>query len=268
MEEKMEAYSCFAKYYDLFMEDIPYEMWHCYIRSLLREHSIEDGLVLELGCGTGTMTELLAGDGYDMIGVDQSVDMLAQAMEKREASKSSVLYLQQDMREFELYGTVRAIVSICDTMNYLLEEEEFVQVLKLANNYLDPKGLFLFDLKTEHYYRDVTGDRVFAENRPDESIIWENLYDEDEKRNEYGVTIFARGTDGRYDRMEEVHVQRAWDVASIRRMAKAANLTWVAAYDAFTREPVREDSTRIYVLLQENGKSKDKDEEKREEENE
>lgn len=253
----MEAYSGFAEYYDTFMENIPYKKWHRYIRSLLREYFIEDGLVLELGCGTGTMTELLAADGYDMIGVDQSADMLAEAMEKRETSGSSVLYLQQDMREFELYGTVRAIVSICDTMNYLLEESDFVQVLKLANNYLDPEGIFLFDLKTEHYYRDVTGDTVFAENREEESIIWENYYYEEEMLNEYGVTIFARGEDGRYDRIEEIHYQRAWDVDTVKKMVEQAGMVWIAAYDAFTREPARRDSTRIYILAREKGKCRE-----------
>lgn len=250
----MEAYSGFAEFYDEFMENIPYKKWRRYLCSLLCEYGVKDGLVLELGCGTGTMTELLALDGYDMIGIDQSADMLAEAMDKRAESNLPILYLQQDMREFELYGTVRAIVSICDTMNYILEEEDFVQVLKLANNYLDPKGVFIFDLKTEHYYRDVTGDTIFAENRETESIIWENYFYENEKINEYGVTIFAQAEDGRYDKIEEVHYQRAWCLEDVRKMAEKAGLEWVTAYDAFTKNPVTEESTRIYIILKEQGK--------------
>ena len=124
----MEAYTGFAEVYDLFMDNVPYEQWAEYITGLLREYGIEDGLVLDLGCGTGTMTELLAEAGYDMIGIDQSEEMLEEALEKKEASGHDILYLCQDMREFELYGTVRAIVCVCDSMNYILEEEEILDI--------------------------------------------------------------------------------------------------------------------------------------------
>lgn len=145
----MEAYTGFAEVYDTFMDNIPYEEWTAYIREILMEYDITDGLVLDLGCGTGTMTELLAGYGYDMIGVDNSEDMLEIAMEKKQQSGHDILYLLQDMREFELYGTVRAIVSACDSLNYITEPEELKEVFRLVNNYLDPKGLFLFDFNTE-----------------------------------------------------------------------------------------------------------------------
>ena len=130
------------------MEALPVYMinsWGEYLKSLLEEQGVSDGLVLELGCGTGSLTEILADSGYDMIGVDLSADMLDIAMEKREQSGNNILYLLQDMREFELYGTVRAVVSICDSMNYLPCEEDFLQTLKLVNNYLDPEGVFIFD---------------------------------------------------------------------------------------------------------------------------
>ena len=111
----------FAAAYDTFMGDIPYEKWADYVQELLKEHGILDGLVLELGCGTGNMTELLAARGYDMIGVDNSQDMLWAAAEKRSRSGADILYLCQDMREVELYGTVKAVVSVCDSMNYMIE---------------------------------------------------------------------------------------------------------------------------------------------------
>ena len=120
----MDAYTSFAAVYDLFMDNIPYQEWSRYLISLLKERGVRDGLVLDLGCGTGSLTELLAASGYDMIGVDYSGEMLNVAMEKRARSGRQILYLQQDMREFELYGTVRAVVCVCDSLNYLLEEEE------------------------------------------------------------------------------------------------------------------------------------------------
>ena len=114
----MDAYTGFAEVYDLFMEDVPYETWRDFITGVLRREGISDWLVCELGCGTGRMTRMLAACGYDMIGIDASQEMLSVAREKE---SEGILYLEQDMREFELYGTVRAVVSICDSMNYLLK---------------------------------------------------------------------------------------------------------------------------------------------------
>ena len=127
------------------MDNVPYEEWGRYIQGMLCKYGVKDGIVLELGCGTGTMTEILAGYGYDMIGVDNSEDMLELAMEKRMKSGHDILYLLQDMQEFELYGTVRAAVSVCDSVNYITEPEELEEVFRLVNNYLDPGGIFLFD---------------------------------------------------------------------------------------------------------------------------
>ena len=131
----MEAYTSFAKVYDMFMDNVPYEEWCSHLCGMLREDGIENGLILDLGCGTGSLTELLAGEGYDCIGVDLSADMLEIAMEKREQSGHDILYLEQDMREFELYGTVRAVICVCDSLNYIMEEEDLLQVFRLVNNY-------------------------------------------------------------------------------------------------------------------------------------
>ena len=167
----MEAYTSFAAVYDVFMDDVPYEEWCEYVCGILQEYGIRDGLVLDLGCGTGTMTRLLAEQGYDMIGVDCSEDMLELAQEKEAGKSLNILYLLQDMREFELYGTVRAVVCICDSINYILEEEELLQVFRLVNNYLDPGGLFLFDLNTVYKYREVIGDATIMRRRESMNMI-------------------------------------------------------------------------------------------------
>ena len=126
----MEAYTGFAAVYDELMDNIPYEEWGKYLIELLNEYEVKDGIVLDLGCGTGNITEILANNGYDMIGVDNSQEMLNIAMEKR-GDDTSILYLLQDMREFELYGTVAAVVSICDSLNYLTEYEDVVETLEI-----------------------------------------------------------------------------------------------------------------------------------------
>ena len=250
----MEAYTSFAQVYDLFQDNVPYEEWAAYLKELLKENGAEDGLVLDLGCGTGSMTQLLAEAGYDMIGADNSEEMLEIAMEKRAAAGLDNLNLFQDMREFELYGTVRAVVSICDSMNYILEPEELVQVFRLVNNYLDPGGIFIFDLNTEYKYKELMGENTFAEDRTESSFIWQNYYDEKEQVNEYDLTLFIREGE-LYRKFEETHFQRCYSLDEVKAAAETAGMEFVTAYDAFTKAPVKEDSERIYVILREKGKT-------------
>lgn len=249
----MDAYTGFAEVYDLFMDDIPYGEWCEYVAGLLAEYGIQDGLLLDLGCGTGKLTRRLADRGFDMIGIDLSEEMLEIARERSDPEQ--ILYLMQDMREFELYGTVRAIVSICDSMNYLMGYEELVQVLGLANNYLDPGGIFLFDMNTLYKYETLLGEQTIAENREEGSFIWENYYDEEERINQYDLTLFIRQEGGLYRKYEETHYQYAFDLKEVEQAVREAGMELVAIYDAFTREPVRTDSQRVYVIAREHGKT-------------
>ena len=166
----MDAYGDFAYVYDEFMDATPYGEWCTLLVELIEKYGVskpnrgaedvlesERNLVLDLGCGTGTLTELLYEQGYDMIGVDNAPAMLEIAMEKRAESGSSILYLLQDMRELELYSTVGTVVSVCDSVNYILEENELLDVFKLVNNYLYPGGLFIFDFNTDYKYREIIG---------------------------------------------------------------------------------------------------------------
>ena len=250
----MEAYTGFAQVYDTFMDNVPYEEWADYYKEILREHGIMDGIVLDLGCGTGSMTELLAEQGYDMIGVDNSEEMLDLAMEKRAASGQDILYLLQDMRKFELYGTVRAVISACDSVNYLTEPGDLVKVFSLVNNYLDPGGLFLFDFNTEYKYRELLGDTTIAENREECSFIWENTFYEEDGVNEYDLTIFRKEEDDLYRKYEETHFQKAFEPERVKELIREAGMEFVAEYDAFTREAPKSDSERLYFIAREQGK--------------
>mgnify|MGYP006065913221 FL=1 len=279
----MDAYTSFARVYDMFMDNVPYEEWCDYITGLLKEYGISNGLVLDLGCGTGSMTELLAARGFDMIGVDCSEDMLEMALEKRMASGRDILYLQQDMRDLELYGTVRAVVCLCDSINYLLDVQDLETVFRLVNNYLDPGGIFIFDLNTEYKYRELLADRTIAENRDEGSFIWDNYYDEESRINEYDLALFipaeeadagkmgegagpdcetgaasGSGTSGEglYRKYQETHFQRAYTLDEIREALERAGMEFLTWYDGDGdgRQAPREDSERIYVIAREKGK--------------
>lgn len=255
----MDAYTSFASVYDQFMDEVPYDTWCENIVRELCAHDIKDGLVLELGCGTGSMTQRLAKKGYDMIGVDLSDEMLNLASAKKNASGYDILYLNQDMRAFELYGTVRAVVSVCDSINYLLCEEDVLSCFRLVNNYLDPDGIFVFDFNTVYKYETI-GEATIAENREDCSFIWENFYDTERCINTYELTIFVRNDEVSENgqelflRFSEEHLQRGYTLDEMKKMLKASELEFVKAYDADTLLEVTDTSERIYCIAREKGK--------------
>lgn len=289
----MKEYSGFATVYDMFMDNVPYEEWADYLHGLLIENGVKDGIVCELGCGTGKMTRKLRDFGYDMIGIDLSQEMLqiateqenelesinskrygkcakdTQSTKKRSKEKGEILYLNQDMREFELYGSVAAIVSVCDSMNYITEKEDLLRVFKLVNNYLDPGGVFIFDMNTPYYYRKILGEQTICDNRENGSLIWENYYDNETKINEFDITIYISrngnqnskpkkknqatdktSTSGNesYLRLEETHYQRAYTVSEIKALLKKAGLTDIKTYEVMTRETPNSKSERVYFV--------------------
>lgn len=264
----MGMYQDFATVYDTFMDNTPYELWGERLDGLIRKYGVsrperdaedildsERNLVLDLGCGTGTLTELMYQKGYDMIGVDTSEAMLNIAMEKKEKTGSEILYLMQDMRELELYSTVGTVFSVCDSLNYILEEEELLTVFSLVNNYLFPGGIFVFDFNTDYKYREVIGNTTIAENREDCSFIWVNFYDPEEEINEYDLTVFVREEDDRFRRFTETHLQRGYTPEQISRLVRQAGLKILEMTDDETGEEAGPESQRVLVVAcRESGK--------------
>lgn len=248
----MEEYTDFAFLYDEFMEDTPYDEWCVFICDKLKSRGITDGLVCDLGSGTGEMTVRLKEKGYDMIGIDNSESMLAIARAKDDST--DILYLLQDMREMELYGTVRAIVSVCDSLNYITDFYDLVHVFKLCNNYLDPEGVLIFDFNTRFKYEEVIGDDTIAETREDASFIWENSFDPETSLNEYDITFFTKEESGLYRRFTETHIQRGYTLSEIKEAIKKAGMIFEEAYDDYTGSPADDESERITVIARECGK--------------
>ncbi len=246
-------YEDFAKVYDEFMTVIPYTDWADYAEKLFLKHGLRPQLVLDLCCGTGSLTLEMARRGYDMIGIDNSFEMLDEALRKteEEGKTGQILYLQQDMREFELYGTVQSILCTCDSLNYLLAEEDVFTVFALAENYLEPGGLFLFDLNTQYKYQTLLSDNTFADCSDDAAFIWQNYYYEEEKINEYELTLFLKNEEGTYQRSNETHLQKAYDPERIIELLEKAHFKVEAVYDAFTFDAPRKDSERLTFVARE-----------------
>ncbi|MCQ2421482.1 MAG: class I SAM-dependent methyltransferase [Lachnospiraceae bacterium] len=257
----MDAYTGFAEIYDMCMDNIPYDEWAKNLTTLLRRYGIVDGLLCELGCGTGEMTIRLSESGYDMIGIDNSEDMLMVAREKEyermdAGETSQILYLLQDMRSFELFGTVRGIVSVCDSMNYLLTEEDLLATFRLVNNYLDREGIFIFDMKTAACFAAL-GNETRVEQLRGATLIWENAYMKRKKRNTYRLTIFEKESGDLYRKMSETHIQQTYSVDTIRRLLTEAGMEYIEAIDANTMGMVTETTERVLYIAKE-GFQKDK----------
>ena len=248
----MKEYTDFANVYDMFMDNVPYEEWGYYIVNTLKDYNIDNGIILDLGCGTGKITKFLSQNGYDMIGIDNSFDMLNIAMNSKDGE--DILYLCQDMREFELYGTVRAVISVCDSLNYITDKEDLVTVFKLVNNYLDPNGLFIFDINSVYKYEKILSDNTFAENRDEASFIWENYYSREDMINEYMLTLFVKNGE-MYEKFEETHYQKAYELDEIIEIIGIAGMEYLGYYEAFTKEEVKNDTERIFVICKEKGKA-------------
>ena len=242
------SYKNFSYVYDTFMDNIPYKDWAKYLTTLYAKHSITTGALVELGCGTGTMCKLLSQKGFSVHGIDLSSDMLTIAKEKTKNIKN-ITFSCQNMCDFELDQQYDGFYSVCDSINYLLYEEELLSTFSNVKNYLKTKGIFIFDLKTPYFYENILGDQTFCDHRENCSYIWENSYFEEDGINQYDLTIFARNNDQElFERFTETHHQKAYSLEIIVDLLKTAGLEYVIAYDAFTTNAPHTSSERIYII--------------------
>ena len=211
----MKPYEALAAVYDRLNGDVDYEALADFAAATFARYGVSPELVLDLGCGTGGLTFPLARRGYDMIGVDGSADMLSKAYERRVAENApGVLFLCQDMRAFELYGTVGAVVSSLDCMNYLTGKGDLEKCFSLVHNYLDPGGVFLFDVNTPYKFRHIYGNEAYVleseEGGRSAYCGWQNEYEEESRLCRFYLSVFTEEEDGRYSRTDEEQLERCY----------------------------------------------------------
>ena len=207
------GYDAIAHVYEKLNSEIDYSKWADFIEACFDKHlPARPSLVLDLACGTGTMTRELARRGYDMIGIDGSADMLSEAYLMKEEGERT-LYLNQDMRKFELYGTVGAVTCCLDSINYLLCENDVEKTFSLVHNYLDPDGLFLFDVNTPYKFENIYSDNAYIlEDEIDGSAVfcgWQNSFDKESGICDFYLSLFEE-EDGAYLRFDEHQQERCY----------------------------------------------------------
>lgn len=246
----MSIYKNFAQVYDFFMEDVPYDDWICYIKNICKNFNLNPFSILELGCGTGNITNRLALEGYTVLGLDLSVEMLTVANEKAQnLDLKNITYINQDMRELELLNKVDLILSICDSINYIIEENELLKVFKLVHHNLNDGGLFIFDINTIYKFENILADNSFCETRETIAYTWENYFDKTEMINEFYTNFFIKDEKSNlYHRFEEFHYQKAYNIDTIINLLKEAGLQFLNIYDENTFEKPKETSQRIFFV--------------------
>ncbi len=236
------------------MYNKPYDVWVEFIEKIWDKYDLKPQLVCEIGCGTGNITQRLANKNYDMIGIDLSQDMLMVARDKNYDNETNILYLGQDMRSFELFGTVDCVLSICDSLNYIKTDKDLLKVFKLVDNYLDPQGLFIFDLNTKHKFKNVYGSNTFTDITEKGAYIWDNNYDEETNINEYNVTFFLKDEEESfYHKYEEVHEEKAHDVETVKALLEEAGLKIEGVFGE-NFEEYSETQERVYFVAREQKK--------------
>ena len=244
----MGTYSGFAEIYDALMFDAPYDEWASFIDKKIKDtqHSNEQKTVVDLGCGTGSITVRLANMGYSIIGVDSSADMLSVAYEKAADSGANILLINQDITQLDLYGTANAIVSVCDVMNYLLDEESLKRVFERAYLFLEPGGVFIFDMNTIHKYRDKMGSQIFiGSGLGGEAYVWKNKFCDKTMINEYNVTFHGGANNMVFT---EKHLQRAYTRTLVEDLLMQVGFHSIETKCGYSDKPLDKQSIRaVYI---------------------
>lgn len=240
-----------APFYDSVNRDIDYTSWAQFIKKIIKIHEkTPSELVLDLGCGTGRMTLELARLGYDMTGVDISPEMLDIAREAAENGgfADKILLLCQDMREFELYGTVDVTVSCLDTVNHLTDRKSLDRCFSLVHNYLIPDGLFIFDINGKHKFETVYSNNSYVMEEDTGFCVWQNYYNEKTHISDFYITLFDEEEDGRYARYDETERERMYTLRSMRSALKKSGFEFIGAYRDFDFNEATDSDDRIYIV--------------------
>lgn len=240
------SYKSFAEVYDILTYDVDYNSRINYVEKLFKKFSqIPVNSVLDLACGTGTTTSMLADRGYEVIGVDSSAEMLNQAKSKQ--GERDILYLCQEMCDFELFGTVDAVVCLLDSVNYVLDEEDLIRCFKWVNNYLNPGGVFIFDINTKYKLEQVLAGNIFNDEQDGVFYSWENYFDDEENICEFDINFFVKNGK-EYKRFNEVHYERAYSDKEIKNILKKSGLELLAVYDDLTENLPEKKSEKVFYI--------------------
>lgn len=245
----MEQYSDFAFIYDELMNDVDYNGWIKYIEEIIEKENVKVQNILELACGTGNLTIPLTKKNYDIAGIDISDQMLNVAREKAEKEGVELVLLQQDIAELDFDVTnLDCILCACDGFNYITYDDDLENVFAKSHELLKDGGLFIFDISSHYKLSTILGNNMHGENREDISYLWQNYFDDEQNLIEMELAFFVKDANGKFDKFEEVHQQRAYTEDEIIESLQISGFTDIKVYGDFKFEKPKKDSERIFFV--------------------
>ncbi len=243
------GYEFFSQYYDSLTENVDYKKRAAYFDRLIKKHGESGGnVLLDLACGTGSMSEEMARLGYDVIGADYSCGMLSRAMEKKMESGLPVQYICQDMRELELYGTVDAVICTLDSLNHLDSFEDVEKTFGAVYENLEEGGVFVFDMNTPYKHREILGSRIYIYDTEKVYCVWENSYEEENHTVNIRLDFFELTEEDTYIRSGEEITEHAYEPEQVEEALRRAGFFVIGCFHEDTEEPLRPDSQRMIFI--------------------
>lgn len=243
----MDTYNEFAAHYDRLMEDVDYEHWFNYMRDIFKKYEINPRNVLEMACGTGSLTKYFGEEGYSVTCFDLSEEMLSIAYNKLRRYPN-VRVLNQNMTSFDFNKKYDVILCLCDSLNYIIKDEDLFDVFKNAYNHLDDNGIFVFDINSYYKLKHIIGNNTFVEDKDDIYYVWENYFDNQQAICEFYLTFFIKEND-HYKRFNENHIQRAYKVDDIKKILERVGFSYIMEYEGFTLKSPNENSERVNFVV-------------------
>lgn len=243
------SYDIFSSVYDILTENVEYERIAHRICSLLHENGVDRGLLLDLGCGTGTLSFLLEEKGFDIIGVDASEDMLSIANEKKYESESSALFLCQKAEELDLYGTIQCAVSSLDTFNHIDSIEKIEKAISKVSLFMDMNGIFIFDMNTPYKHKNILGNNTFIYDMDEVYCVWQNAYDKRDEKTDIDLDFFIKSEDDdTFRRYSESFSEYIYDIDDIIDIIKKCGFTLLGTVDDYSDNRVSDTTERITFI--------------------
>lgn len=245
----MDQYRDFAFVYDKLMDDVDYENWINYIEQIIKNENVQVKNILELACGTGNITIPLAQKNYDIVGIDISDEMLNVARSKAERQNLELVLLEQDIAELDFDVTnLDCVLCACDGFNYITYDKDLLNIFSKIYELLKEKGIFIFDISSFYKLSTILGNNMYGENREDISYMWQNYFDDEQNLVEMELTFFVKDQNGKYDKHEELHLQRGYTEEEILHMLTKSGFLDIKVYGDFTFKQPKKDSERVFFV--------------------
>lgn len=249
----MITYKNLSLYYDDFTQDVPYDEFIKYYKEIFVKLEKSPKLVLDLGCGTGTITNKMAEMGFEMIGVDNSEEMLMEAQSKSYDIKTNrPMFLKQKMQELDLFGTIDACISSLDCINYITDKQMLAKTFEKVDNFLNPDGVFIFDINTTKKLQELN-EQCFVRESDKAFCVWQATFEEEICT--YNFDIFVKDKE-KYTRYLEEHKERAYSIDTIKTMLENAGFYNIECFDELTFDIGDENSQRVFFVAKSKGDKK------------